>query len=499
MRKWLIRIGVVINLTVVVAVVYVYRFRGPGALRAYDSELRAKGEKLTFEEVVATYSSNASDTAGILTNTILGLGPVSFELTNARLGSASSELTNIGTLKFIAAGQAEVSFRQDIPPWASSVKGRRCATWVGASNRLFVANSQLAKLCEALKSPSANAGPHDFFQKVTPFREVRDAAYWLGFAALENLHDGRKTEAVENVQALAHLANLHREEYSLLSQMTRVAVAQIGLAISWQASQADGWNDAQLAEVQKSWEAIDLLDGLERSMAGERNFNLQAFKRLKMENPHRSFSGKLYEWCIAPNDIRFGLENMQKRVELARKLRANEPWQNVSLAMEKIDFELQRKNVEPERYFYRLTLVSIPNLRPAFAVTMQAETKRKLVVAAVALKRYKLKNGKYPEMLDALAPSFVRTVPLDPMSGAPLRYRLNSDGFFALYSVGDDGKDNGGDPEPVADASSQPASVRAGIWGGRDVVWPLPATNVGSVITSGTTPTSENESATAAR
>jgi hypothetical protein len=218
---------------------------------------------------------------------------------------------------------------------------------------------------------------------------------------------------------------------------------------------------------------------LERGIESAKIFGLQSFKRLKLEQPLKALTGKLYEWCIAPSDIRFGLENMQKRVELVRRLRSNEPWQNVSLAMEKVDSELERKNAMPERFFYVLTLLSIPNLRPAFAVTMQAETKRKLVVAAVALKRYKLKNGQYPERLDALAPSFVRTVPLDPMSGAPLRYRLNTGGSFTLYSVGEDGKDHGGDPEPVADASSQPAGVRAGIWGGRDIVWPLPATNVG--------------------
>ena len=43
-------------------------------------------------------------------------------------------------------------------------------------------------------------------------------------------------------------------------------------------------------------------------------------------------------------------------------------------------------------------------------------------------------------------PEFVPKVPLDPVDGQPLRYRRNADGTFLLYSVGENGKDDGGNP-----------------------------------------------------
>jgi hypothetical protein len=58
------------------------------------------------------------------------------------------------------------------------------------------------------------------------------------------------------------------------------------------------------------------------------------------------------------------------------------------------------------------------------------------------------------------------------MNGEPLRYRLTSDGDFVLYSVGTDGRDNGGDPNPLPGLSG--AIHR--LWNGRDIVWPKPAT-----------------------
>ena len=57
--------------------------------------------------------------------------------------------------------------------------------------------------------------------------------------------------------------------------------------------------------------------------------------------------------------------------------------------------------------FVVLSLVSIPNYRPAVLLTMQTETQRRLVIAGIALKRYQLQHGRFPERLDALAPAFV--------------------------------------------------------------------------------------------
>jgi hypothetical protein len=64
---------------------------------------------------------------------------------------------------------------------------------------------------------------------------------------------------------------------------------------------------------------------------------------------------------------------------------------------------------------------------------------------AIALERYRLAHGQYPDALDALAPQFLEKVPHDVTNGQPLQYRRTDDGQFVLYSVGwnetdDDGK-----------------------------------------------------------
>ena len=65
-------------------------------------------------------------------------------------------------------------------------------------------------------------------------------------------------------------------------------------------------------------------------------------------------------------------------------------------------------------------------------------------LAAVAIERYRLKRGgALPDSLEALVPEFLSGVPIDPLSGEPVRYRRIGDGY-TVYSVGRNGKDDGG-------------------------------------------------------
>lgn len=75
------------------------------------------------------------------------------------------------------------------------------------------------------------------------------------------------------------------------------------------------------------------------------------------------------------------------------------------------------------------------------------------VAVMIALERYRLEHGGYPERLEELVPAQLKAVPIDTWSGRPLRYRRGGvDGAandprgwgYCLWSVGGDGFDNGG-------------------------------------------------------
>ena len=128
---------------------------------------------------------------------------------------------------------------------------------------------------------------------------------------------------------------------------------------------------------------------------------------------------------------------------------------------------------EPD--FHSICSESVKTLGNSFKKVISAEALKRMTITAIALKRHQLKYGNYPKVLDSLMPEFVSAVPLDPVDGQPLRYRRNVDGTFLLYSVGENGKDNGGDASLEKGAESSTfnwLNPRALDW-----VWPQPATD----------------------
>jgi hypothetical protein len=71
-------------------------------------------------------------------------------------------------------------------------------------------------------------------------------------------------------------------------------------------------------------------------------------------------------------------------------------------------------------------------------------------LAAVAAERYRREHGNWPKTLADLVPAYLPAVPLDPFDGEPLRYRRTGGGAV-IYSVGEDGRDDGGDRDPPPD------------------------------------------------
>jgi hypothetical protein len=118
--------------------------------------------------------------------------------------------------------------------------------------------------------------------------------------------------------------------------------------------------------------------------------------------------------------------------------------------------------------------MAFPNHVRACETAVRGETDRQMTLAAIALRRFQLRHGQLPPSLEAVVPEFLPAAPYDYMSAKPLCYRLEADGGYLLYSVGEDAEDDGGDPNPL------PGGLN-GLWTGRDAVWPSPASEPGDM------------------
>ena len=79
-------------------------------------------------------------------------------------------------------------------------------------------------------------------------------------------------------------------------------------------------------------------------------------------------------------------------------------------------------------------------------IQAEHEAQLDLMRLGIAVQQYHAQHGVYPDTLDAVASRFGAGLPVDPFSGEAFRYRPDAGGFL-LYSLGRDGKDDGGNDD----------------------------------------------------
>ena len=79
-----------------------------------------------------------------------------------------------------------------------------------------------------------------------------------------------------------------------------------------------------------------------------------------------------------------------------------------------------------------------------FCTSVLGRTKNAILMFELALQAHKMEKGRYPTTLQELSPTYLKDLPIDPFAfTGTFRYRLDG-AKYCLYSVGPDGKDDGG-------------------------------------------------------
>jgi hypothetical protein len=438
-------------------------------LEAYKSELRRQGEPLNFGELE---SGGTGDGRVDLSR---------FEAAAARLPTGVVGLGDLALMRYAAPGTASVGWLADRPPFNDYVTNP-VITWDDLTRRAEEAAGLRRELVWSTQDPVLRFGRT--YGELANRRLVdelvlkRQAARWLAGAALVELHAGRHASALECLEAVLGITQMQRDEYSLVTQMHRIALGSLALSLTWELLQREGWDDAQLARLQERWAEVDFLEALGRGLQAERAWFSQCMLEIEgrrgggMVNENGGMGewigSRVHSWLWhPPAEELFYLRNIQPILDQVRSLAAEEPTADVKSELDNLEIALDQANGGwLRRRQHALSLMSLPNAQRAVPRALESEAQRRLTLAAVALARHDIARGGHPSSLDQLVPEYLRAVPIDPLAGEPMRYRLHSDGTFTLYSVGRDGVDDGGDPTLTSSART------AGLWEGRDAVWP---------------------------
>lgn len=317
---------------------------------------------------------------------------------------------------------------------------------------LSVADPVLTEICAAAARPRSQfplRWDDGCLVLLTHLPVLKSAQQNLMLRCAAHLGVGELEAAFADATNALNVAELLREEPLLISQLVRMAQGAIATRTLWQGLADHRWTDAQLAVFQERLGRLDYLAGLVRALEGERAGGIVFVDNLIAGRDQLGSPGGGGAIRRAAMIVPLGVLR-ENQVILARRhtalLADVRAYAAATSKIEHITHPARTEDERIERYspFMVLARMLTPALANAKAKAARMQTTIHLATVACALERHRLAHGGYPETLEALAPAHLPRPLADPMTGQPFRYRRTNDGWFQLYSIGDDGRDDGG-------------------------------------------------------
>lgn len=349
------------------------------------------------------------------------------------------------------------------------------------------------------------AASHGTAMSLPHLAALRNLAQLLGTRATLELHDGNQDAAWTNLLASTRLITAWDPEPYEISHMVQFVCADLAYNVTWQALQSGDWADDRLALLQREWEAVDFFHGLPETQAFARACAADSCQSDRREplgpsfvlreafrSPLNAWHGFTQHWSQvwyrhhgSYEDERALLlyyrdRELQVRCALQcatwSEMRPLPGTTNMAPILAPLQSGYQTRAVSTlDRMAMQLR--SMSQGRSLLGLAAEAEARRRILIAAIVLERYRGRHGSYPKALQELVPELLQSTPVDFMDGKPLRYRLTADGHFVLYSVGLDCVDDGGNDRWRwrKDPNGPPSYDTPGAF---DLVWPRPASAV---------------------
>ncbi len=479
------------------------RLSGIVQLRAYVRHLEQNGEELDYRKLLPPKPTDAENAVVDL----VSIYPArdAFEALKKRAPSFSL---------FSSPGYRPVVFRDESWVWIDyepNPSEMRTNTWFEFLMEYPRAEGLIDAWQKALEKPEFYFdGDYDngfLNMKIDEIMAARGPDRWMGIAAMVDLRNRNLDSALNKILTQSRLVGGMENGRMLITEMVRQAVFYAVVDTVWQALQEPGWTNGRLKRLQDIWASWQFDKSMERAWVLERATTYHFLNKMGRSSELRAkqlekwgqwSSSGLASWDLGPEwvqkyvyfpswiliwqeeDRLASLQCWDSLINLQR-LAITNSWSAVANEPGEITEEVVWKILagpdelpwyDRMRYLFSSQFLVDKGLILRAA---KAQTMRNLGLTAIALNRYRLRNAVWPESLDQLVPDFLAAVPRDPMDGNRLRYQSQDDAGFRLYSVGVDFEDDGGDPRPVKEGVEF-----KDIWQGRDVVWPMPATNAPS-------------------
>jgi hypothetical protein len=401
---------------------WMYRIHAAARVERKLAQARSEGNPIDAAELEAFYSLPAGET-----------DTAPFWMTAIAPLNSKDYPAEAGMLPVVGTGEGTVPPRGE--PWPEQE---------AAEAHLESYAASLEQMREAAKIHGSGRYPTDFskgFAMLLPHAQaLRQGSRLLELEARVRAREGDAQGAAETLHAMFQLAQSLKQEPVLVSQLVRFACAESARATLQDLMSQVEFSDVDLARLHTDLEAPDFQGSFRRALQGERVLGASAFDEHALLQYELGKAGAAATSLTRKDDLAFYLDCMGQLEAAAAK-----PWPLAKNHMAAVNDQLEQEVGGSLLGKARFVLSGkvIPNIEDAFGAAILAQARMRIAAAGIAIERYRQKHGRLPATLDDLAPDLLSTVPADPFDGKPLRY-LVSEGEYTVYSIGNDGQDNGG-------------------------------------------------------
>lgn len=259
-----------------------------------------------------------------------------------------------------------------------------------------------------------------------PLIDIRTLSSVLYVAAIAAMEDRKPDDAAAFIAAGQYLSSAGRHEPDLVAQLIRIAVADLTFDATQRFLRDGDPTKAGLEQIARAFaenrDPVPMAVGL----SGEVKHVNHVFSGL--------MAGRTRE--VADNFLPWPAIRMAPRLSrpFLRLAFASYLVQMGRLIDEQLGARPRAVRDEDDKPPFwaitdRITFTFIPGLRRAMETSDEFVKNQTAAELAVALRRYKLDRGAYPDSLESLVPAYLPSIQIDPLTGKPPRYSREGEGM----------------------------------------------------------------------
>lgn len=313
-------------------------------------------------------------------------------------------------------------------------------------------------------------GQTEMFELLLPgLARLKSLMYPLRASAWTELSAGNPEAALQDVETMLKAGDAANSQPLLIIGLVRLALLDLTVQTIWAGLAEHHWQEPQLAALERRLAELNVVADMQRCLRGERVFATASMGLVP--------TGSKADPFFADDPVRLATRWWPAAFRYRNQLNIARAYQTLlierfvpsspSVRLEQTaavrQLRTQYNSWTPYNVF---AVMLLPAVEKSLEKAATGQASVSLARIACALERHRLANGHYPEGLDALVPRLLDRLPPDPVNDQPLKYRREAPDRFVLYSVGLDGKDDGGQPATIRKEAGT-ARTETGDWAWR--------------------------------